>query len=103
MNATEIIERLRVRGTDHEEFCDDGSGPRVVRRWRDPDCAAAAALLVEWQAEIERLKRNIIDGNTDNYRVRRILRAILDADERGQGSPFAEAMDAARKALEPKA
>ncbi|MGI9297125.1 MAG: hypothetical protein ACR2QC_04405 [Gammaproteobacteria bacterium] len=28
-----------------------------------------------------------------------ILAAILDADERGQGQPFAEAMDAAHKAL----
>jgi hypothetical protein len=35
----------------------------------------------------------------ENERLRRILRAILDADERGQGTPFGEAMKAARKAL----
>ena len=32
-------------------------------------------------------------------RLRGILRAILHADERGQGQPFAEAMDAAVKAV----
>lgn len=31
--------------------------------------------------------------------LERILGAILDADERGQGQPFKEAMDAAHNAL----
>jgi len=35
----------------------------------------------------------------DIERLRRILSAILAADERGQGIPFAEAMEAAHKAL----
>jgi hypothetical protein len=32
-------------------------------------------------------------------RLRSILRAILHADERGQGTPYAEAMEAAAKAV----
>lgn len=31
-----------------------------------------------------------------------ILRAILDADERGQGLPFAEAMERAHRAMTPE-
>lgn len=46
-----------------------------------------AEAVAELHAEIERL--------------RAILGAILAADERGQGLPFAEAMDRARKAVGP--
>ena len=33
--------------------------------------------------------------------LRNIIRAVLDADERGQGIGYSEAMEAAKKAIEP--
>ena len=55
---------------------------------REPIFAEAAARIATLTAERDTL--------------RRILRAILAADERGQGLPFAEAMDAAAGALTAK-
>ncbi len=62
--------------------------------WRGvecPDCAATGPL-VPTTAEA------IAAWNTGPEPVA-ILRAILAADERGQGLPFAEAMDRARKVV----
>jgi len=76
---TDAPERVWVSGTESRE-----------RWWHSDDYEPATEYvhvdIYEAQAaEIERL--------------RGLLRAIIEADERGQGQPFAEAMQKARAAL----
>ena len=44
--------------------------------------------------------KDVLGALDENERLRSILRAILAADERGQGTPFGEAMAAAAKELD---
>jgi hypothetical protein len=56
---------------------------------------ASRAALVEDKEAIDLARDRIAE-------LESILRDILAADERGQGLPFAEAMERAHKALQPK-
>lgn len=62
----------------------------------DQSSAVAEFILIHRHKELgKRIKLTV-----EKQRAHGILRAIISADERGQGLPFKEAMDAARKELD---
>jgi hypothetical protein len=74
--------------------------PGIVRNASPKECAD----------EIMRLRSDLVYLSTlaeedhnriqaENDRLRRLLAAIIETDERGQGLGYAEAMDAAAKAI----
>ena len=73
--------------------------PPTTDDWRKPETIARGVrqrlcdLVIDLAPENKRLR-----GEVD--RCRALLDAILTADERGQGLPFAEAMEAAHVYLE---
>ena len=70
------------------------NGGHSIARMDDLECPAST------QAANARLISAAPDLAAENTRLRNILSAIIEADERGQGVGFAEAMDAARAELD---
>lgn len=73
-----------------------------------PDDEADEPIIFPPKKVVAKMLGEIIgeDGLTNSQRriaeLERILHDILVADERGQGLPFAEAMERAHKAMKPK-
>lgn len=67
------------------------------------EARAAAAIKATREAtswENRSAADGLVSAVEDNSRLRSILRALLEADERGQGLPWCEAMERARRALD---
>jgi hypothetical protein len=72
----------------------NANGGHSIARMDDLECPASM------RAANARLIAAAPDLAAENTRLRNILSAILEADERGQGVGYAEAMDAARAELD---
>lgn len=118
--AVNTFDQVRVR-----EYAEESQGYLVKIEHLADQLAALQATLAEREARIAELEqaaqRNVILGaavsdeagwetakrfealydtaRQDAARLRGILQAILNADERGQGLPFQEAMQEAQQAL----
>lgn len=51
------------------------------------------------QEDVDALLFTVEKMGAENQKLRRIIRAFIEADERGRGLPWDEAMDAARKEI----
>jgi hypothetical protein len=79
---------------------------RTFKRLHESELADAQARAERAEANVANWERKEIqrasccaDNELRAERAEGLLQAILDADERGQGLPFAEAMNAAHEAL----
>jgi hypothetical protein len=94
--------RCAVCGDETVLACSDcainSGGTRSVHVCQKTECREAHEAAVHGSES----KRSTLDRKRGEDRadhLTRILRAILHADERGQGTPYAEAMEAAAKAV----
>ena len=81
--------------------------PGIVRNASPKECADE---IMRLRSDLERYQRMLVHLGrlaeedhdhiqAENDRLRRLLAAIIETDERGQGLGYAEAMDAAAKAI----
>lgn len=98
--AIEPTERLGIVLNDAAKWAGAFRQDAIVVGYSDMD----EGWLINWFANVIE-HTNGIRQQANRSRIRELeylLQAILEADERGQGVPFQEAMDAAHKALRPK-